>query len=383
MAMGGWAVFVALALAGVLSWGRYGARFDLAAEGHAVHRLLLEKGQQRAALRAARQAIRRHPADFYLHYLAGVAASQIPGEQPLRHFNRALHLKPGSDIAHRAAARALTRLGFPEQALGHALSALQNGAPLTRTFQRELFRLLDELWQQAEPLAVSLRVSVCLGGLGPPGLAPPSCLIAQQAGWAWHGEAMATLADADPRSGLALAETLRKNGQFDQALQAYEWFFQAGREVHDAVVALYELSLIRVDLGAARFWAEQDVERTGRPEAHERLIRVLVLVGRTAEAEQRVRDGLARFPDHVGLVALRVERLIARRAFAQAQAVLKARLQGKPVALDEEIRLLELRLKVEEAEGHRHRIVRLRGQIQQLRALLNAGARGYSSGRSE
>jgi tetratricopeptide (TPR) repeat protein len=324
-----------------------------------------------------------HPADFHLQYLAGVAALRIPGEMPLRHFNRALYLNPRSAEVHRDAGRALAQLAFPEQALAHFMRALQHGEVLQGAFARDLARLVNVLWERAEPVHQSIWTSACLTGLSAPGLASPACLLAHRLGAWFRSEVLGTVARVDAKSGLALAEALRRSGKVDQALAAFELLYHAGQNSPEVVAALGDLSMTRKDPGAAAFWARQEISRSHRPEAYVRLGRAEWEGGQVELAERTAAEGLVRHPDDVPLVALRVELLIARRAHEPARALLRGRLVGKSIALEEEVRLLGLRLKIEQAEGHRHRAERIQGQLDQLGRLLRSGARGHSVRREE
>ena len=158
--------------------GRWGVARDLATEGSALAQRLDRGRPPRPILRELQAAIRRHPVDFYLQYLAGTAALRIPGEQPLRFFNRALVLNPRSALTEYQVGRALMWLDLNEQALGHMLAALQRQLPLSGTFARDLFRLLQVLWQAHPQERRAVREAMCGSGLEVLGRLPlGDCLL--------------------------------------------------------------------------------------------------------------------------------------------------------------------------------------------------------------
>jgi hypothetical protein len=107
----------------------------------------------RAAPRAevtaiAEAALRRHPADGFL---ADLAAERLGGDaHALAWAERALVLGPRDPLAHRAAARALARAGFRDQAAGELRVSLEEGGDLD--------------------LAASLRLALALFADDPPRL---------------------------------------------------------------------------------------------------------------------------------------------------------------------------------------------------------------------
>jgi Flp pilus assembly protein TadD len=99
-------------------------------------------------LAAARPLIERHPADYYLHGLLAQAYSRGEGADPvnaLAFANRALYLRPLDADAHRAAARALLRLGRRSQAMLEYRLAYEAHAPLVLDEIVRAARTVDEL----------------------------------------------------------------------------------------------------------------------------------------------------------------------------------------------------------------------------------------------
>lgn len=82
-------------------------------------------------LEEAKQAIRRHPADYLFPQLIAREAFRAKRPETLAWLNQALALFPRSPDVHLQTAQALRRFGRPRQALLHARIALESGAPPT------------------------------------------------------------------------------------------------------------------------------------------------------------------------------------------------------------------------------------------------------------
>ncbi len=102
-----------------------------------------------ALLAEARPLLARHPADYYLYGLLAQAHSTGPHADPvnaLAFANRALFLRPLDGDAHKAAARALLRLGRRGQAMLELRLAREAGAQGVLEEIVRHARTTDELW---------------------------------------------------------------------------------------------------------------------------------------------------------------------------------------------------------------------------------------------
>lgn len=143
-------------------------RSTLAASEEAV-RESLRKGVPDAALRAqVLEAVDRHPAHWPLYALAAESAAR-PGGDPreaLAFVNRALFLNPFHGESHRAAARALLRLGARGQAFGeYRLAALAHDPGALDEAMRRA-RITSERVALTPDPARALRVSHALATRG-------------------------------------------------------------------------------------------------------------------------------------------------------------------------------------------------------------------------
>jgi O-antigen ligase len=376
---GGLLAAVAVAGVALATWGRWGAAHDLRATGHALGRRL-ERGEAPAAVLAdARAAVRHHPADYYLHYLAGSAALRVPGEQPLRHFNRALYLNPRSTLTQYQVGRALQRLGLPGQALHHYLEALRLRLPLGGNFARDLFALLQRLWAADAAPRLLARVGACSAPAAATGHAPlPGCLLTAAHLDRHRGEPLGRVARIDPAAAYQLAHWLERVKLPAQARAAYLRLQAADPQRVEYLEALVRVGEASGDAGRALYWARRWVAETGLPEAYERLARLLYDARRPAAADRIVDAGLMRHRGHAPLVALKARLLMDHKQWSEARQLLVAHTVGRALDIKDEIRLLGLRIQVERETDNRMRAERLRSRLSQLQNLVKSGYQGLS-----
>ncbi|MFH2009959.1 MAG: O-antigen ligase family protein [bacterium] len=376
---GVWLGLVALGGVIVVLLGSRGVRFDLRTEGDRLRNRLNRGGNAQRSLSALRAAIRRHPADYYLHYLAGVAALRVDGEQPLRHLNRSLYLNPRSGPTHHLVGRALRRLGFARQALTHYTAAITRGVPVQGRFARELYALLSQLWAAQGPQQALAEASWCYGALATTGQPiAVGCALALRLALERRGESIAAVARADLATAVLMAKRLEQQGRDQQALVAYEQLLTQHPGNAELLGRLASLSLRNKDLALAMHWSRAALRVERNAGSYARLSGVYRAAGRHDLGEKTADEGLARYPTDVSLVALKAEALLARGAVESARALLREQTVGKSLEIGDELRLLRLRLQIEKLGGNLLRQERLKSRMRQLQRLLRAGARGRS-----
>lgn len=379
LGVAGLLALMALGAATLATAGRLGAAQDLRREGATLAARLERREPPRLVLRDIEAAIRRHPADFYLQYLAGSAALRIPGEQPLRFFNRALVLNPRSNLTEYQVGRALMRLGLDEQALGHMLAALQLKMPLSGTFARDLFRLLQVLWQAHPGERRSLREAMCGSGLlGPLRLVPGDCLLAAAFVERRRAEPMSRIAGIDPPAAFKLARWMVGARLTDQARVAFGRLQALFPKDDEPPAALVRLCRKLGDPARALYWARRWLQATQTSEAYVQVTELLREAGHGEEASQMASAGLVRHPRQVGLVALQAEILLDQGALSDARQVLLSRMLGERLEIRSEMRLLSIRVRLEHRAGNRLREERLRSRLRQLQSLVHSGYKGTS-----
>lgn len=360
-------------------FGSLGVRQDLLLETSRLQSRLELQAPPSAILSETRGAIRRHPSDYYLQYLAGLAALRITGEQPLRHFNRALTLNPRSALTQHQVGRALVALGLYQQALGHFLQALRLRQPLAGNYGRDLFSLLQQIWNHGTTTRQILFVTACESSILQPGRLPlVDCSLANRSGDALQARPLMEVIAIDPRAGRQLALWLERVGLRRQAMLAWAELHRIEPARTEPIEALTRISLSSGDLGWALHSAERWVQNTRLPEAFGNLAEIQRRGGLPLPAEATVDAGLKRYPEDVRMVALKAELLAERGELLGAQEVLVARLVGSPLDVKEEIRLISVRIALERKQGNRLRTARLESRLGELQRLVKAGYRGTS-----
>lgn len=366
-----------LAGLGIVHYGGYGLRFDLMTETSELARRLECQDPPQKILAQAQRTIRRHPADYYVHYLAGAAALRIPGEQPLRYFNRALFLNPRSTLTQFQVGRALQSLGLYHQALGHLLEALRLRLPLQGPFGRTFFHLLQQLWQEGDEARQLQVATACEGGLLGPGQLPLlDCLLAWGGMEVQRARPLARVAAIDPRAARQLALWLEGVQLRSQAMAAWVEIHRARPAELEPLEALTRLAAAERDLAKGEHFARRWVEQSGLPEAFTRLAEIQREGGLGAQAEATVDRGRKRHPETPALLALKAELLLEREQMATARDLLLERLLGPSMDVNDEIRLLRIRIDIERRLGNRMRAARLESRLDELQRMVKAGYRG-------
>lgn len=371
--------FVAVGGLALATLGVFGVRYDLRTEGQQIQAAINRGDKPKQALKASRDAIRRHPADFYLHHLAGVAAMNVVGELPLRHFNRALYLNPRSGATQRQVGRALWRLGFPRQALVHYTAAIHRGIAVQGNVAGELYQLLGQLWKTRDGAQARTETSFCAGALALVGQLPaPGCLLAEQLSRVQRSRGFAVIARADPAVAAVFARRLVAEKRWAYALSAYQQILASEPRNAAHLKAAVSLTFRNGDLALALFWSEALVEVEHSASAYDRLGQIQLRAGRIKHAEQTVDAGLTRHPRAPALVALKAELLLQRGAHSQARSMIREMTVGRSLEMRDELRLLKLRLRIETHEKNILRVERIKTRIRQIQRLIKAGVRGSS-----
>ena len=368
-----------LAALGVALHGSRGVEHDLVAETGRLARRLERREPPEEILAQAREAIRRHPADYYVHYLAGAAALRIPGEQPLKHFNRALYLNPRSTLTQFQVGRALQELGLYEQALGHFLEALRLRMPLSGPYGRALFHLLQQLWHQGAATRQLLLASACEPGLIQPGQIPLlQCQLAKGVAEALDARPLARVASIDHLAARQLALWLEGVKLNSQAMSAWTELHRERPAELEPLEAMARLALAEKDLGKAAHHARRWLAQSGLAEASVRLAEILRAGDLPDEAEATVDAGRKHHPEEPALVALKAELLLGRGETAAARDLLVERLMGPALDVKDEIRLLQIQIGLERKAGNQLRVLRLESRLGELQHMVKAGYRGQS-----
>jgi len=373
---GGLATFVAIGGIGLASLGVAGVRFDLRTEGKRLQAAINRGDNPVQTLKATREAIRRHPADFYLHHLAGVAALSVVGELPLRHFNRALYLNPRSGATQRQVGRALWRLGFPHQALVHYAAAIGRGVRVRGNVAGELYLLLGQVWAAGGPSQARAEASLCGGALALAGQVPaPTCLVADHLSRARRSRGYAVIARMDRGAATVFARRLVAEKRMAQALSAYQQILAQEPASTEPLKALSDLTFRHGDLALALHWSEALVKVEPSASAYDRYGQIYLRAGRAKRAEQVADAGLGIHPRAPALVALKAELLLKRGAHSLARSLIRELTVGRSLEMGAELRLLRLRLRIESRDKNRLRVERIKTRIRQIQRLLKAGVR--------
>lgn len=373
---GGLVTFVAVGALGLATLGKAGVRYDLRTEGKRLQAAINRGDKPVGALKATREAIRRHPADFYLHHLAGVAALNVVGELPLRHFNRALYLNPRSGATQRQVGRALWRLGFPHQALVHYAAAIGRGVPVRGNMAGELYLLLGQVWDTGGPSQARTEASLCGGALALVGQVPaPTCLVAEQLSRVRRSRGFAVIARMDRVAATVFARRLVVDKRLAPALSAYQQILARDPDSAETLKALVRLTFRDGDLALALHWSEALVKVEPSASAYDRLGQIYLRAGRARLAEQVADRGLGIHPRAPALVALKAELLLKRGAHSLARSLIRELTVGRSLEMGAELRLLRLRLRIEKHDKNLLRVERIKTRIRQLQRLLKAGVR--------
>ncbi len=369
----------AAGLVAALTWGKWGADHDLRTEGRALAQRLEQNQDPAAVLSATQRAIRRHPADYYLEYLAGTAALRIKGQQPLRYFNRALYLNPRSTLTQYQVGRALMALGLYRQALSHHLEALRLGLPLSGSFSRSLFRLLQILSNLDAPARQSLLAAGSHAGLGVPGAVPPADSVLTAAFIdVRRAEPFARVARVDVAAAYQLAQWLEQVKLYDLARAAYAHLHRLDPARLEYLEALVQVCDKAKEEGRALYWARRWVARSKAEDAYARLGALLRDAWKWGAAERAVDQGLLVHRQSPALIALKAEVLIHRGQVHDARQLLVERMVGAPMQIKDEITLLGLRIRIEEQAGNKRRVARLKSRLGELQNMVKAGYQGLS-----
>ncbi len=376
---GGALVFVATGAIVLATLGVTGVQQDLRSEGRALRAAVNRGDNPKGALKATREAIRRHPADFYLHHLAGVAAMNVPGELPLRHFNRALYLNPRSGETQRQVGRALSRLGFGRQALVHYTEAIGRGIPVRGAVASELYALLGGLWDAGGPAQARTEASLCLGSLALVGQAPaPTCLLAADLTAVQRSRGFGLFSRLKPAVAATFARRLVAGAKRGRALAAYQRILATDPKNVGVLEALVELTFRTYDLALALHYSKALVKVSRSTSAYVRLGQIHLRAGQVGLAEKAADAGLERNSRAPALVALKAKILLSRGAYGQARSLIREMTVGRSLDMPDELRLLRLRLRIEKHEGNRLRAERIKTRILQIQRLQKAGVRSSS-----
>ncbi len=374
---GGALGFVAVAGLALATLGATGVRYDLRSEGRQLQAAINRGDNPARALRATREAICRHPADFYLHHLAGVAAMNVPGELPLRHFNRALYLNPRSGATQRQVGRALWLLGFPRQALVHYTEAIARGVAVRGDVASELYALLARLWHSGGIAQARTEASLCLGSLALPGQVPaPTCLVATDLSAVQRSRGFSILARLEPAVATVFARRLVVGKDRTRGLHAYQRILASDPQNAVVLKALVELTFRAGDLALALHYCEALVRVNRSASAYVRLGQIHLRAGQVDLAEKAADKGLGRNPRAPGLVALKAEILLGRGAYKQARSMIRELTVGRSLEMGDELRLLRIRMRIEKHDGNQLRLERIKTRILQIQRLQKAGVRG-------
>ncbi|MBI5499414.1 MAG: tetratricopeptide repeat protein [Deltaproteobacteria bacterium] len=105
-----WMAAVAGTIAAVALLYPWAAANDLAVESDRFRLYAADKQYHPGMLDDAREAFARHPADYYLPFLAGIHLARAGHGSPIAFWNQALRLRPCSSMAHFAVASYLSRM---------------------------------------------------------------------------------------------------------------------------------------------------------------------------------------------------------------------------------------------------------------------------------
>ncbi|MBI5486298.1 MAG: tetratricopeptide repeat protein [Deltaproteobacteria bacterium] len=354
-----WMLAVAGTLAAVALLYPWAAANDLGVESDRFRLYAGDKQYHPGMLDDAREAFARHPADYYLPFLAGIHLARTGHGSPIAFWNQALRLRPCSSMAHFAVAAYLARrpthrsqaveefgqaVRCRPSALGQAAAAvarLTTGVPaIDGSTDNDAFVRLAAgdpgpfaRAPEAEAASERRRIEVWdalgdayeLTGKGAAAAAVDARLLEHDAGHAAarYRRARAALAAGDTQDALEQlariprdaasadsawyllhARAYQAQGRFDEAVAVLEQGLAALR-TPDIPVALSELYAGAGDFEAAAhaLSALETRARTQqeRSDAVARRVQLLIRAGHPAEALEQTRRALGIDPGRLDL----------------------------------------------------------------------------------
>jgi hypothetical protein len=292
----------------------------LVADGLRMRALVAKKDP--AALEQLGAAIGRHPADYYLELLAGDAAVATSDASAGRHLNRAQRLNPGDPVPHLVTARWLARNNRRSQAALEFRIAHERGSSI----------LLENLWRAVGPKQLGNSVP----------------------------QTSATLLEA--------AAYLLRKGYLAEARDVSARAVSSGGR---AEAALLRRLLLAIESGAKDFIAEaaRDLLAMARePASFAGAARGLALVGRPADADGAIDQGLAANPHDTTLVLAGARQRMDRGDLTGALAFLQRRDEDS-LTLADRIQFDELGASLADKRGDAVTAVALRAHARSLTRL--------------
>jgi tetratricopeptide (TPR) repeat protein len=368
----GWALpaLAAAALGLAAATWLYTGRYHVDREERRLRAALAAGDAAAFAPAALRQAIGRHPASWYLPFLAGVERSARRGANPLPWFSRAIELNPSSAAAHFHVGRVLVDRGLLDQGLLELRIAALNNRALAAPAARILAGSVPDFarlaaWarepEQRVPLYGALAGEFARRGL------PAEAEAAD----------LAVLA-ADPRNPRSLARHARRlsaRGERDAALELARRL--ARIDGHATPGAMLEAEILSTAGGkpAAAELLERTLELDPR---HPGLLRAAALACQAADRPRRALELAERLRALAADAPSRAAATVLTGEIEQAQGRLQAALasyQRAAALVPDDARLLLRIADLAERHGDPARAL---GALRKL-ARLEPGNEGWSS----
>ncbi|MBW2276958.1 MAG: hypothetical protein JRF63_05660 [Deltaproteobacteria bacterium] len=209
------AAAITLALAAVT--GLYAARYSIDGEERALREALARDDSPAFSDENMEQRLKRHPASWYLPFLAGVHTFHVGAGNCLPWLSRALEVNPSAASAHLYAGRALLRVGKLDQAMLELRLASRGNPKLAPPAARFLVGALPR-FDRLSKMAVDREDKLLLWGALARELAVRGLDEEAEAA----DLAVLTVDPNEPRSLARQARRMIKREQLDDALELAE-----------------------------------------------------------------------------------------------------------------------------------------------------------------
>ncbi len=325
---------LAAALTGIF----WAAPNSLLNETHRVESAL-KKGRTADAHELVSAALRRHPADYYLHYLkAFILFSRREGE-PLRWVNHAISLSSNDPRPHLLASRILATAGAYEQAHAELARSLERGLVPVKTVVDYLVDLtiarLDAHASQREASFHSMRsAAIASSSTGLPMITNLTMEFAET-GWntgyrLFMGDVIAGRLVPDRRIFFLVAENFLSKGRTEAAVSTFE---QAARRWPEEIRRMHSVPemLARAGrTGEALHWALRILDVSKTPRAYLAAADIYEKALDRKQAHDLLADALVLYPRDTSLILAAARNALKLGKHEAAREMLQKGLREMP-----------------------------------------------------
>ena len=269
----------------------------------------IKKGDLEVAHKQVKGALKRHPADYYLHYLKALSLYGLGKGEPLKWLNLSIALGGSDPRPHLLASQVLAAVGGLDQSASELAVALARGATATSPvldFFSGLTRLrLEKKEPHQEASFQSMRLATVISTQGA-AFAFPLLRLAQ-VGWRegsrrFLGSLVTRgLPTADRNLHLTVARGLLERRLVEPAIALYEVTARRWPEEVKGLLTVPKLLLSAGRPEAALHWALRIVDTTKNPEAYLLAARIHKRAFAHKRAYVLLSSGLSLYPRHQGL----------------------------------------------------------------------------------